>query len=131
MHRIVAVCGLLLALVLPASTRADKLRITTIPPGAIVEIDGIKLGTTPFEKDYPGGYFRKVKTAMGSRLEHPLVIRLTLDGYATKEMTITEGPQEWISLNGRTRFQYFLVKSDHFDVKLDAISETFTGSIRA
>ena len=131
MSRSTIMCWLLLALAWPYTARADKLRITTTPPGAIVEIDGVKVGTTPFEKSYPGGFFHKVKTAIGSRLEHPLVIRLTLDGYATKEMTITDGPQEWVSVNGRTRFQYFLLKSDHFEVKLDSIPETFTGSIHA
>ncbi len=68
---------------------------------------------------------------MGSRLEHPVVARISLAGYATKELTITEGPMNWISLNGRNRGEYGLFKSGHFDVELKAISETFTGSITA
>jgi len=49
---------------------ARKLRITSTPPGGKVEIKGIAVDTTPFEKDYPGGYFHKSKTAVGSRLGH-------------------------------------------------------------
>jgi PEGA domain len=38
-------------------THAERLRITSTPPGAKVEINGVAVGTTPFEKAYPGGYF--------------------------------------------------------------------------
>ena len=38
------VCGLLS---FPAL--ADKLRITTVPPGATVQINGVLVGTTPYE----------------------------------------------------------------------------------
>jgi len=34
------------------ATRAEKLRITSTPPGARVEINGVAVGATPFEKDY-------------------------------------------------------------------------------
>jgi hypothetical protein len=67
-------------------THAEKLRITSTPRGAKVEINGVAVGTTPFEKDYPGGYFRKTKTAVGSRGGHPLVARLSFDGYSIKEI---------------------------------------------
>jgi hypothetical protein len=77
---------------------AEKLRITSTPPGAKVEINGVAIGATPFEKDYPGGYFHKTKTAVGSRLGHPLVARLSFDGYSIKDIVLTEGPAEWISL---------------------------------
>ena len=63
---------------------AETLKITSIPSGATVEIDGVLAGTTPFEKDYPGGYFHKTLTSMGSRLEHPMVARISLTGFATK-----------------------------------------------
>jgi len=59
---------------------AEKLTTISSPPGATVEIDGIFVGTTPVEKDYPGGYFDRTRTAMGSRLAHPLVARLNLAG---------------------------------------------------
>jgi serine protease Do len=115
----------------PAPALADKLQITSTPPGATVELDGLVVGTTPFEKDFPGGYFHKTRTSMGSRLEHPVVARISLAGYASRELKLTEGPMNWISLNGRNRGEYWLFKSDHFDVELRAVSETFTGGITA
>ena len=122
-------CAALVLLACPARVLADKLQITSSPPGATVELDGVVAGTTPFEKDFPGGYFRKTRTSMGSRLEHPVVARISLPGYASKEIRLTEGPMNWISLNGRNRGEYWLFKSDHFHVDLQAVSDTFTGSI--
>ncbi len=113
----------------PTCASAEKLTITSTPPGATVEINGIVVGTTPFEKDYPGGYFHRTHTTIGSRLEHPLVARLNLAGYATKEIPLTEGPMEWISLNGRKHGEYFLFKANHFEVLLDSIAQTFTGEV--
>jgi serine protease Do len=124
-------CTALVLLACPTRAIADKLHITSTPPGATVELDGVAAGTTPLEKDFPGGYFHKTRTSMGSRLEHPVVARVSLAGYATKELTLTEGPMNWISLNGRNRGEYWLFKSDHFEVELKPISETFTGGITA
>jgi len=59
------------------------------------------------------------------------VARISLAGYATKELTLTEGPLNWISLNGRNRGEYWLFKSDHFNFELKAVSEIFTGGIAA
>src|SRR5580658_2424396 len=100
----------LLIFLFPVLTRADRLQITSAPPGATVEIDGLALGTTPFEKDFPGGYFHKTKTALGSRLEHQMVARISLAGYATKELMLSEGPSDWRGLNGRSHGEYFLLK---------------------
>src|SRR5262249_5660686 len=84
---------------------------------------------TPFEKDYPGGYFHRTRTAVGSRLERPLVARLNLAGYATKEIPLTEGPMEWIALNGRKHGEYFLFKTTRFDGQLESIAPAFTGEV--
>jgi hypothetical protein len=51
----------------------QKLRITSTPSGGKAEINGVAVGSTPLEKDYPGGYFHKTKTAVGPRLGHPLL----------------------------------------------------------
>jgi len=84
-------------------TLADKLRITTVPSGATVQVNGVLVGTTPYAQSIPGGYLHKTKTSLGSRLEHPMVARLTLAGYAAKEIQLTEGPMSWVStLKGHT-----------------------------
>jgi serine protease Do len=126
-YYILLFCVVLYVFAAPVS--AEKLSITSTPPGATVEINGVAVGTTPFEKDYPGGYFHRAHTSIGSRLEHPLVARLNLAGYATKEIPLTEGPMEWISLNGRKHGEYFLFKAERFDVRLDSIAQTFTGEV--
>jgi S1-C subfamily serine protease len=124
-------CAALFLLSCPAPIFADKLHITSNPSGAAVELDGVAVGATPFEREFPGGYFHKTRTSMGSRLEHPVVARISLTGYASKELKLTEGPMNWISLNGRNRGEYWLLKSDRFHVDLQPISETFTGGITA
>src|SRR5712664_3090686 len=124
-------CAALLLFAWPARAFADKLQFTSNPSGATVELDGVAIGTTPCEKDFPGGYFHKTKTSFGARLEHPLVARISLTGYATKELTLTEGPLNWLSLNGRSHGEYWLFKTDHFHVDLQPISEAFTGEIVA
>ena len=121
----------LLLFLCPLGASAETLKITSKPPGARVEIDGVLVGTTPFEKDYPGGYIHKARTSMGARLEHTMVARISLAGYATKEIRMTDGPMEWISLNGRNHGEYWLMKSDRFEVELEAIGQVFTGGVKA
>jgi len=123
--------AVLLVLLCAGRAAADTLSIISKPPGATVEIDGVVAGKTPFEKDYPGGYFHKTRTSMGSRLEHAMVARISLAGYAPKEIKLTEGPMSWISLNGRNRGDYWLLKSNHFEVELQTIPEVFTGGVTA
>ncbi len=115
----------------PARATAETLKITSKPPGATVEIDGVLVGTTPFEKEYPGGYFHKTRTSMGARLEYPMVARISLPGYVTKEIRMTDGPMNWISLNGRNHGEYWLLKSEHFEVEMETVGQVFTGRVRA
>ena len=127
----ISICAVVLLLACPARGYTEKLQFTSNPSGATVELDGVVIGTTPCERDFPGGYFHRTKTSFGARLEHPLVARISLAGYATKELTLTEGPLNWISLNGRSHGEYWLFKTDHFHVDLQRISEAFTGEILA
>src|SRR5260370_41544377 len=124
-----SLCATLLLLACPSRAVGDHLQITSSPSGATVEIDGVVAGTTPFEKDYPGGYFHKTRTSMGSRLEHPMVARISLAGYTTRELKLTEGPMDWISLNGRNRGENWLLKTDHFHANLHPISPTSTATV--
>jgi serine protease Do len=114
-----------------SSSAADTLRITSSPPGATVELDGVAVGATPFEKEFPGGYFHRTRTALGHRLEHPMVARLSLPGYATREVALTEGPMNWIDLHGHSHGEYWLIKSDHFHADLELIASAFTGTVAA
>jgi S1-C subfamily serine protease len=58
-----------------------------------------------------------------------MIARVSLTGYATHELALTEGPMEWIDLHGRNHGQYWVLKSDEFRVDLDAVGSTFTGSV--
>ncbi len=125
---------LFVALLLPclsARISAESLKITSNPPGASVEIDGVLVGTTPIEKSFPGGYFHRTHTVLGQRLEHPLVARVSLPGYSTREITLTDGPIDWVDLHGHNHGQYWLFKSDHFHADLDPVASTFTGTVAA
>ena len=114
---------LLLASSLPAAaTHAESLTITTSPPGATVEVNGTVAGTTPYRVDYPGSYFHKPHTAFSARLEHAFTVRISKEGYLAQQVTLTNGPFEWVAVTGRHRGNYFLLKADHFEIKLEAIS---------
>jgi S1-C subfamily serine protease len=115
----------------PSSVLADTLKITSNPPGATVEINGVSVGTTPYEEEVPGGYFHKTRTVLGRRLEHPMVARISLAGYATKEIQLTDGPMNWVSLKGHSHGEYWLLKMKHFHVDLDPVGKVFTGTITA
>jgi len=116
---------------LPKFSFVHSLSISSNPPGATVELDGVPVGATPFERTFPGGYFHRTRTALGERLEHPMVARVSLPGFITHEIALTEGPMEWIDLHGRHHGQYWLFRSDHFQVDLDTIANTFTGAVSA
>ena len=120
-HCLFASLALLAFSMLAPRTRADNLTITSSPPGATVEIDGLVAGTTPYKTDFPGGYFHKTHTAFGSRLEHSMTLRVTKEGYVAQQITLTNGPFEWVAITGRHRGNYFLLKSSHVDMKLDPV----------
>src|SRR5260370_42305461 len=110
------------------SVKAETLRVTSNPPGATVEIDGVVVGTTPYEMKVPGGYFHKTHSVFGARLGHAMTLRVSKDGYATKEIGMTEGPMPWVALNGTYHGDYWLLKTNQFDVVLEPVSKSFTGA---
>jgi hypothetical protein len=59
--RLRALTARILCAVFTCATHAEKLRITSTPRGAKVEINGVAVGATPFEKDYPAAIFTKPK----------------------------------------------------------------------
>jgi hypothetical protein len=118
------ICASLALLALPlftSRTHAEDLTITSSPPGATVEISGLIAGTTPYKTEFPGGYFHKTHTVFGSRLDHSMILRISKDGYLSQQLTLTEGPFEWVAVNGRHHGNYFLLKSVRFDIKLEPV----------
>lgn len=113
------------------SVSAQTLKVTSNPPGATVEINGVVVGITPYEAKVPGGYFKKTKTAFGKRLESQQFCRVSLKGYVSREFEMATGPMEWRNLEGTNLGLYWLLKTDLFHVDLVKITETFTGSIEA
>jgi len=59
------------------------------------------------------------------------VERFSFDGYSIKEIVLTEGPAEWISLKGRNYGNYFPFNTTHFEVKPDSVTATFTLGVSA
>lgn len=132
-HCLFASLAIFVLLLAPVVARGETLTITSSPPGAEIEIAGMASGNTPYKTDYPGGYFHKPHTVFSARLEHALTLKVSMDGYVTQQVTMTEGPFEWVAVTGRHHGNYFLLKSDHFNIKLEAvalkISEESSGEI--
>ncbi|MHB8526035.1 MAG: trypsin-like peptidase domain-containing protein [Candidatus Acidiferrales bacterium] len=110
-----------------AGARTTTLSISSKPTGATVEIDGLDVGKTPYIVKYPGGYFHKTHTVFSARLEHPIVARISKEGYSTQEVTLTDGPFIWRTFNGRSEGNYWLIKTEHFEVNLEPLAKSFTG----
>jgi S1-C subfamily serine protease len=124
-----ALAGLLATFALTPRIQAETLNFTSSPTGATVEIDGVVVGTTPFHVNHPGGYFHKTKSVMGTRLEHAMLARIYKDGYTVQEVGLTDGPFEWIALNGRSHGRYWLLKTNQIQATLLATSKVFSGSV--
>jgi serine protease Do len=122
--------ALLAASLLAPQTHADKLTITSSPPGATVEIEGVPVGVTPYSVDYPGGYFHKPHLVFAARLEHGMVARIHKDGYTVQEVRLTEGPMEWIGLSGKNHGKYWLLRTNKISVTLEPVSHVLNGSVR-
>jgi len=104
-------------------SHAEHLTITSVPAGATIEIDGAAIGVTPYTIDYPSSYFHKPHTVFSSRLEHALILKIHKEGYTAQQITLTDGPLQWISVTGRRHGSYFLLKGGHFTFQLEQVSE--------
>ena len=125
-----ALLAVALVLSLPEVCSAKTyLTITSQPPGATVEINGTVVGKTPYKVKIPGGYLHGARTVFGKLLRQPLHLRLTLEGYLPREEDLTNGPLQWIALNGVNHGNYWLLKSDTFNFALEKAATTFTGTV--
>ena len=122
-HPLLCALTFLSAGLLAPRTYADHLTITSVPPGATIEIDGAAVGVTPYTIDYPSSYFHKPHTVLSSRLEHAVTLKIHKEGYTAQKITLTDGPLQWISVTGKRHGSYFLLKGDHFDFQLEQVSE--------
>lgn len=109
----------------------DYLTINSQPPGATVELDGIVVGKTPYSIEIPGGYLHGSKSVFGKLLRHQVHLKLSLDGYLSKEMDLANGPTPWVALNGTYHGDFWLLKTATFDVTLEKAATSFTGSVQA
>lgn len=51
------------------AARANTLTVTSVPPGATVEINGLAVGTTPLRYKMPGAYFHKPAGAHAIKIQ--------------------------------------------------------------
>ena len=121
---------LILAVLIPLSAQARTvLRITSDPPGATVEIDGMVVGKTPYQVEIPGGYVHGTKSVFGKVLRQQMRLKLTQDGYLPVQMELAKGPMPWVALNGTYHGDYWLLKSDTFSFTLQKAATTFVGNV--
>ncbi len=112
------------------SSAKDYLTINSQPQGATVEIDGVVVGKTPYTVEVPGGYLRGSRSVFGKLLRHQVHLKLTLDGYLSKEMDLANGPTPWIALNGTNHGDFWILKSATFDLTLQKAATSFTGNVQ-
>jgi serine protease Do len=123
---------LIVLFVAPLNVSAnDPLTIKSTPSGATVELDGISVGKTPYSVEIPAGYLHGSKTVFGKLLRHQIHLKLSLDGYLSKEVDLANGPMQWVALNGTNHGAYWILKSDTFNFTLDKAATNFTGNIQA
>jgi len=102
-----------------------KVSFVTIPPGAEVEVNGSIACITPCSIDVSDAYFGAKHTVFSKHAETPITVRLLKDGYAPKTVDLTTGPMHWRNLNGVNVYDYYLVTSTSFTIRLDAVSNFF------
>jgi len=128
--RVAATCFLCLV----ASARSpakDYLTVNSQPQGATVEIDGVVVGKTPYSVEIPGGYLRGSKSVFGKLLRHQVHLKLTLDGYLSKELDLATGPTPWVALNGTYHGDYWILKSSTFNITMEKAATSFSGNVQA
>ena len=115
----------------PRCSAKDYLTINSQPPGATVELDGVVVGKTPYSVEIPGGYLHGSKSVFGKLLRHQVHLKLSLEGYLSKEVDLATGPTPWVALNGTNHGDYWLLKTDTFNFALEKAATSFAGTVQA
>lgn len=129
--RIAVLCAVVLSIPIQSSAKKDYLTIFSTPPGATVEIDGVVVGKTPYTVEVPGAYLRGSHLVFAKYLRHQIHLRLSLDGYLSKELDLANGPTPLIAANGVNHGNVWFLKTDDFNLTLEKAATSFTGNIQA
>jgi hypothetical protein len=125
-------CCIFTCLALPPLCAAkDYLTINSQPQGATVELNGVVVGKTPYSVEIPGGYLHGSKSVFGKLLRNQLHLKLTLEGYLSKELDLANGPTAWVALNGTNHGDYWILKTATFNFNLDKAATSFAGTVQA
>ena len=111
------------------AARADNLTITSSPPGAKVEMNGVVVGTTPYQMKVPGSYLHRPHSVFSEKLEHQMTARIYKEGFAAQEVVLTEGPYKWISATGVAHGSYYLLKTSHVEISLESTAALHAPSV--
>jgi len=101
----------------------DTVTITTTPPGATVEWNRKVIGITPLT--YKVGEYAfnaRICSVFSKRLDQPVNLHITLDGFNPQDVTITGNQLLWVSVNGQSRFAYYVIQLQDFNFRMDKVS---------
>ena len=129
--RIAILCAIALSVPIQSSGKKDYLMISSTPSGATVEIDGVAVGRTPYTVEIPGAYLRGSHLVFAKFLRHQIHLRLTLDGYPSKELDLANGPTPLVAANGVNHGYVWFLKTGVFNLTLEKAATSFTGNIQA
>jgi S1-C subfamily serine protease len=120
-----AIAAFLMAVPSSAFASDKGVNFQSIPSGAQVEVNGSVTCTTPCSINVPNYYFGAKHTAFSKHSEAPITVRLVKDGYLPKAIEITTGPLHWRNLNGVHLYDYYVVNTTDYNVRLDATQQFF------
>lgn len=127
--RVFAALALCASTCLSSSDEEKTLLITSEPSGAHIILNGRDRGKTPFEMKVGHWAFEvKKPTAFSKHLLEPWILQISKDGYRTEKIELTRGPFTWQSMNGRNTYQYWVLNSPSYNVKLRPATRVLTNA---